>query len=236
MTKMLSAHEWAVEIDTALAATQVASAMAQRTIEYKFSALRNQYDSNYRIYAGRKGKMTNAELLAMATEESRQEGYAGAKANELLNELEAAQIHKAKVEEVFTEIAAECTGWARFFLVTGGHIHSSVACSTCNNGNSPTQFGWLTQLSGLTEKEAVEAHGAILCTVCFPSAPVEWTNKYELDAAAKEAGKCPGQRDYNAPSRTGYTGNWGTCSECGQRITTTSTGKLRAHKKAEVSA
>ena len=38
-----------------------------------------------------------------------------------------------------------------------------------------TSFSWLPTLSGLSEADAVEAHGAILCTVCFPSAPVEWT-------------------------------------------------------------
>ena len=122
-------------------------------------------------------------------------------------------------------------GWSRFFIVQGGHIHSTMSCSTCNNGKHPTDFGWLPQLSGLTEADAVAEHGAILCTVCFPSAPVHWTNKYELEAAAKAASKCPGQRDYSKPSRQGYyTGNWATCDTCGGRITITSTGKLRAHK------
>lgn len=65
--------------------------------------------------------------------------------------------------------------WSRFYLVTNldGHIHSSTACSTCH---LTTEFAWLTDLSGLTEAEAVEAHGAILCSVCYPTAPVEWTN------------------------------------------------------------
>jgi len=65
--------------------------------------------------------------------------------------------------------------WSRFFIVPDGHIHSSMGCYSCNNGQSPTQFGWLPQLSGLTEADAVEAHGATLCTLCFPEAPVEWT-------------------------------------------------------------
>lgn len=65
--------------------------------------------------------------------------------------------------------------WSRFFLVlnVNGHIHSSTSCSTCF---VTTDFGWLTDLSGLTEAEAVASHGEILCSVCFPSAPVEWTN------------------------------------------------------------
>ena len=48
-------------------------------------------------------------------------------------------------------------------------------CSTCNKGAHRTSFGWLPALSGLSEKDAVAEQGPVLCTVCFPSAPVEWT-------------------------------------------------------------
>lgn len=66
-------------------------------------------------------------------------------------------------------------GWSRFFLVknNNGHVHSSMHCSTCF---ATTHFGWLPALSGLTEKDAVEQEGEILCSVCFPSAPSEWTD------------------------------------------------------------
>lgn len=82
--------------------------------------------------------------------------------------------------------------WSRFYLVTNnnGHIHRSTGCSTCRIN---TQFAWLPELSGLTEADAVEAYGAILCTVCFPSAPVEWTggeSKAAIEAReAREAAK-----------------------------------------------
>lgn len=68
--------------------------------------------------------------------------------------------------------------WTRFFLVTnnGGHIHSSMHCSTCY---PTTRFAWLPSLSGQTEAEAVAEHGAILCTVCYPTAPVEWTDRHD---------------------------------------------------------
>lgn len=79
--------------------------------------------------------------------------------------------------------------WSRFFLVTNanGHIHRSMRCSTCF---LDTQFAWLPQLSGLTEAEAVAAHGEILCSVCFPSAPSAWCNgrsKASIEAAAERA-------------------------------------------------
>ena len=118
--------------------------------------------------------------------------------------------------------------WSRFFLVqnNGGHIHSSMHCSTCY---PTTRFGWLPALSGQTEAEAVAAHGAILCTVCYPSAPVEYTDR-------RDPSVCEGSGRYYAdgkPSRVGfYSGNWGTCPVCDTRQTVTKTGKIRKHKKA----
>ena len=61
--------------------------------------------------------------------------------------------------------------WSRFFLVTSssGHVHSTMNCSTCRWS---TTFGWLPELSGKSEAEAVAQLGSVLCSVCFPSAPV----------------------------------------------------------------
>lgn len=112
--------------------------------------------------------------------------------------------------------------WSRFFLVQGGHIHSSTACHTLR---ITTQVGWLPALSGETEKDAVDAHGALLCTVCFPSAPVGWTigNKPADD-------QCEGgyPKDVNMRRISRY----GTCPSCGEWVSVTSTGKARKHKKA----
>lgn len=112
--------------------------------------------------------------------------------------------------------------WSRFFIVQGGHIHSSTACHTLR---VTTQVGWLPALSGETEKDAVDAHGALLCTVCFPSAPVEWT------VGAKPADdQCKGgyPNDVNMQRVSRY----GTCPSCGEWVSVTSTGKARKHKKA----
>jgi hypothetical protein len=77
---------------------------------------------------------------------------------------------------------ASYTGWSRFFLVisSAGHVHSSPCCSTCR---PTTRYGWLPQLSGQTEAEAVAELGPTLCTVCFPSAPLDWTSGKKLTAA-----------------------------------------------------
>lgn len=76
-------------------------------------------------------------------------------------------------------------GWARFFLVvaSNGHIHRATWCHTTY---PTTQWAWLPHLSGLTEAEAVADQGEILCSVCYPSAPVAWTSgTSKADQAAK---------------------------------------------------
>jgi hypothetical protein len=93
---------------------------------------------------------------------------------------------RAEVVEKIEELNALYTGWSRFFLVTSsvGHIHSSMCCSTCR---PTTTYGWLPSLSGKSEEEAVEAHGPALCSVCFPSAPVEWVGGKITKAQAAKA-------------------------------------------------
>lgn len=84
-------------------------------------------------------------------------------------------------------------GWGRAFLVTGGdgHVHSSMRCSSCNRGENPTEFQWMTQFSGAPESEIVDAAGWRACTVCFPTAPVGTaktlpTRMFSDDELAKE--------------------------------------------------
>lgn len=64
-------------------------------------------------------------------------------------------------------------GWSRAFLVTGGHLHNTMSCSTCNRMGQPTRFAWMPQFSGADEDEMVDAAADRCCTVCFPSAPVD---------------------------------------------------------------
>jgi hypothetical protein len=64
--------------------------------------------------------------------------------------------------------AARYTGWTRFYLVK--HVHRTDSCSSFR---PTTRVGWLPDVSGLTEAEAVEIYGANLCSICFESAPVQ---------------------------------------------------------------
>jgi hypothetical protein len=134
--------------------------------------------------------------------------------------------------------------WTRAFLCTAsnGHVHKSRACSTTR---IRTRFMWLIDYAGKNEAEVVADAGCIACTVCFPSAPVEGlANPTKIFAspeakakaekkAAAEAVKCAGSGTMDYPretARRGYcSGNYGVCNHCGERVTITSSWKMRAH-------
>jgi len=115
--------------------------------------------------------------------------------------------------------------WPRFFIVqnNGGHIHSSMNCQTCNKNGSWTDFGWLPELSGLTEEDAVKAHGPLLCTVCYPSAPLDWTKGKDKPA------RCDGAAVAGTVRYVGIN-PYAKCSECHERQRMNANGTLRAHK------
>jgi hypothetical protein len=98
-----------------------------------------------------------------------------------------AQLAGLKAEEIpFAEEWKRRGGWPRYYLVTNsnGHIHSTTWCHTCN---ARTQFAWLTELSGSSAAACVADYGSQLCTVCFPGAPVEYTDGSNLGRLAIEA-------------------------------------------------
>lgn len=115
-------------------------------------------------------------------------------------------------------------GWSRFFLCTNadGHIHKDRSCASLR---LTTSLAWLPALSGLTEKDAVAAHGPVLCTLCFPSAPVEWT----VGRPEEDDGRCKGTGRYVRPENPRRSYQRAECPECGERVTLTSTWKVRKH-------
>jgi hypothetical protein len=170
-----------VEIDTRLAELWAAAEKARSYMESARLSLASSVGirPHYATRTRREVRETWAELLALAERKlAADDARFGVKENmertiERYNsykaDLAAARAEAEPLEAIFNE-----RHWSRFFLVTSsnGHIHSSMNCSTCR---IRTQFAWLPTLSGLTEKDAVEAHGPLLCSVCYPSAPVEWT-------------------------------------------------------------
>jgi hypothetical protein len=88
--------------------------------------------------------------------------------------LKEAEIARLKAEIAPLDALYYANQWQRFFLVTNtnGHVHRSMNCSTTY---PTTDWAWLPHLSGLTDKEAVDDQGGILCTHCFPDAPSDYT-------------------------------------------------------------
>lgn len=192
------------QIDTQLAENYNATLKAQAQLERFESSLKSTAGATY-YYRGRQ------RVTDMTVEEARERvetelakhtgddyGYArlGApcspssstgNARRALEGIDAQEAELAELANARFALEARYTGWSRFFLVTSstGHIHSSMHCSTCR---PTTTYGWLPELSGQSEAQAVEAHGPALCSVCFPSAPVEWTGaKLTKAQAAKVA-------------------------------------------------
>lgn len=95
-----------------------------------------------------------------------------------LEQMEAVQQAAYAADQRIGELNAvyrAAGGWTRFYLArsSDGHVHSHQECSSCHHGKERTEFGWLTELSGKTEAEAVEIFGETMCTVCYPSAPAD---------------------------------------------------------------
>lgn len=112
--------------------------------------------------------------------------------------------------------------WSRYFQVLGGHVHGSRSCSTCR---VTTQFAFATELSGQSEADAVEALGPSLCSVCFSSAPVEWT----AGPPADEDDVCPGSGQPSDGKTTAWgRTTYGTCPSCGESI------RVRAYSTAVI--
>lgn len=197
MSTTTSIHEHAVEVDTLLSKTYLELFRVGADIEHEEDNIRRIAGQTYDWRRTKVWSGTFDEAVAFTdfTSDWARNGHANAiaKRDVLIAE-------RVKLQDTITK----CNGdwyahgcWSRFYLVTNsnGHIHSSVNCSTCYD---TTQYAWLTSLSGLTEEDAVKAEGEVLCSVCFPSAPVSWTNGISRrDAEAKaqrEAEKAERQR------------------------------------------
>lgn len=235
-TATLNDHQWAVAVDTVLGGFWQAQQTAQDRLAGAFEGVHYALDerATYRSKFNKSWPTSGPEAVELlvakvASNAFEKTPWKRQEAERALVRVTALREEQARLQDATEEFEAEWEElrWSRFFLVTNnnGHIHRTRSCSTCFPS---TLFAWLPTLSGLTEAEAVAEHGTIFCSVCFPSAPVEWTVGKQPDSNT-----CPGTRDFDAPSRTGfYSGNWATCKDCGERAALTSTGKLRKHKKA----
>lgn len=196
MSTITSIHEHAVEVDTRLVTTYKHLSDIDYKIQREEDSIRRIvgqiWDWRNQIWNG-----TFAEAVAVTefTSEWKAKSHA-----ESIVKRDALIVVRDSLHVIIDECNADWRAngrWSRFYLVnnSNGHIHSSVSCSTCFHD---TNFSWLTDLSGLDEVDAVQAEGEVLCTICYPSAPVAWTNgisRRDKEAKAKrEAEKAERQR------------------------------------------
>jgi len=158
----------AVEIDTKIAKTYEKVTSAQARIKNVMVYVRH-------AVGAWKSSDLNECVEFLARRELSMSPRNLTKANEWIDRAREAYADLESARQAFAEADNQYEGWSRFFLVPGGHIHSSMSCSSCNKNGSMTSFAWLPELSGLTEADAVAKHGSVLCSVCFPTAPVAWT-------------------------------------------------------------
>lgn len=237
-------------VDTAIAETfmalEKAEVMVHRAIEDVRRAA-GQKRSNYGSgpWSGTVGEATT--LLAGLVEEGDSAVYSSGwhTPSEVLDSLQAARDAAEQAAADYVDAEQQYTGWSRFFAVMDGHIHSSRACTTCY---VTTRFGWLPALSGLTEADAVGMYGDMLCTICFPSAPVEQTGdkfdgltRVEREAKRAERAAEKATRDAKKAAKTleypitvdryGWVG-----SEYPERIETVHAAKMQIKKYIDDSA
>jgi hypothetical protein len=166
-------HAKAVAIDTVIAAKHAEVGKARFELNTTIESLRWYLNDrrNNGVHALSLGEVLDKSRALVANPDGKH------RVHDIERHLAAYETRLAAWKAAVADFETEndkYEGWSRFFLVlnNNGHIHSTMTCHTCF---VDTDFSWLYKLSGLTEAEAVEAHGEILCSVCFPSAPVEWT-------------------------------------------------------------
>lgn len=180
-------------------------------IESKIDARRKSMHASYARNGESEKTMEDERVIALAT-----------------NALEMAKAKAASLRKDAVDLNEELyTGWSRFFLVK--HIHSNLHCSSFRY---TTVVKWLPSVSGLTEVEAVAEHGETLCTICFPSAPVELTTK------TLDEGYCSGSgQRHSSEHLTGREGARygasGYCPVCLRWTAVTKSGLMRKHKVDE---
>ncbi|MGD9622181.1 MAG: hypothetical protein AB7G47_19335 [Mycolicibacterium sp.] len=213
--------------------------LAEATVAHFRADSRREHeiDSAHRLAGDRKGRARRASAWALTDAEAceRVEAIASgggphaSSARRVLDaltaaerEIDARQAEIAGLEQIWRDRGR----WSRFFVVTGGHVHRSRACHTLR---PTTRICWLPDLSGESEAEAVAKLGAVLCTVCFPSAPVEWTTQAPK---AADPDVCGGSGTYVPNAQRRYRSAWGYCPTCGAWVAVTTTGVARKHKAA----
>lgn len=217
---MVTTQSSPLEIDTALAEIYRRKSAIFRTLRCEIEKIHHAVGDQRR--AGSEWLRSDAAVEVEARELAKAEDASSIAA--VISRIDAARRSLARCDDerrVFDDLY-DAAPWSRFYLVTSsdGHIHSSPTCTTCR---TTTEFAWLPELSGMAEVDAVTAQGPILCTVCFPTAPTEWTR------GKSRATYCAGVPDPGGDVRRAGMRNYRPCT-CGYVAMVNTDGSLRKHR------
>lgn len=222
----------AIATDSEIAELDETYGKLQAQLDRKISTLRN-IDGQKARYVGRRREFTAtpeetvesviaklaAETIAPWEVDSARDAITARdilRSDMVTNRAAAAALH---------DVWAANGYWTRFFVVQGGHIHSDIS-NRCSRTYT-TQHGWTPALSGATEAAAVAELGPLLCTHCFPSAPVEFTVGHAKPEYCPGADKAPAE---GTRKRQGMN-TYGGCTECAQYGVLVGHGsKVRKHQ------
>lgn len=170
--------------DERLCELLLAESKAADKLEGRVQSMRHATETQeMRRSYGRIDRRTTAEVVAevealAAADDRFSGGYCSYKPSVFLADYTAALADSICAQSARATHDMSYTGWQRFFLVTSsaGLVHRDMNCPTCNKGRQATTFALLPSLSGQTINDLVSALGPVLCSVCWPSAPTEWTD------------------------------------------------------------
>lgn len=115
-------------------------------------------------------------------------------------------------------------GWTRYRLVTSspnGHVHDFG----CGSYRYDTRSVLLPRLSGTSYEAAVREMGPMMCSRCWPDAPVE---THAL--GGRQGVKCAGSAVPATESRTLGGRAWSKCPTCKRWVNVVEKGLIRTHR------
>lgn len=181
-------REQAKEADRVLNELLFATARQEQLLGYAQDSLRRLVDRETgwgrdRAW-GKTWDQALAEVTATAATADPEQPWTQREAQSALDKLAAARaaLNAAQAAQTAQALLWQHHGrWNRYSVVPGGHIHTNGRA--CHTLRPSTTVLWAYQVSGDTVDDAIEVYGTVLCTHCFPEAPVEQTGGKTLTDA-----------------------------------------------------
>lgn len=133
---------------------------------------------------GKTFEQSLAEVTALAETADPEKPWTQREARSALDKLAEARAERDAADEAVkaqSALWAQHGCWNRYSVVPGGHIHTNWR--DCHTLRDTTTVLWAYQASGDSVDEAIEVYGTVLCTHCYPDAPVEKTGGKTLTDA-----------------------------------------------------